>query len=123
MAKLVRDKIPEIIIRDGGNPKSRFADDEEFWQKLKEKLVEETNEFVESENEEELADIYEVLDAIINFDFGANCRDNSKSLENSRSEFSAQKLDFKKFDKAKINEIKRKKFKERGGFDKRIILE
>ena len=96
MAKLVRDKIPEIIIQSGGCPKIRFADNEEFWQKLKERLIEETNEFVESENEEELADIYEVLDAIINF---------------------------KRFDKSEINEIKNKKLKERGGFVKRIILE
>ena len=96
MAKLVRDKIPEIIIQSGGSPEIRFADNEEFWQKLKKKLTEETNEFIESENEEELADIYEVLDAIINF---------------------------KRFDKSEINEIKNKKLKERGGFVKRIILE
>ena len=123
MAKLVRDKISEIIIQSGGSPEIRFADNEEFWQKLKKKLTEETNEFIESENEEELADIYEVLDAIINFDFCANCRDNSKSVENCEAIFCAQKSKFKKFDKVKINEIKNKKLKERGGFVKRIILE
>ena len=96
MTKLVRDKIPEVIIQSGGSPKIHFADNEEFWQKLKEKLVEETNEFIAGENEEELADIYEVLDAIISF---------------------------KKFDKMKINEIKNRKLKEREGFVKRIILE
>ena len=94
MPKLVRDKIPEIIKHNAQKSKTHIANDTEYWQKLKEKLREECDEFIEAENEEELADILEVIDAII------KC---------------------KKF--KSVEKIKLKKFKERGGFQKRIILE
>jgi len=64
MARLVRDKIPEIIRRDGKKAKTRTATKKEFWGKLKEKLKEEVNDFVKTENKEELVDIYEVLNEI-----------------------------------------------------------
>jgi len=94
--KLIRDKIPEIIKQDGKNPITRIATDEEYWQKLKEKLKEEVDEFLESENEEELADIYEVLEHI---------------------------YEIKKLEKHKLKEIKEKKAEQRGSFKLKIILE
>jgi len=94
--KLVRDKIPEILDKKGLKYKVHFADKKEYWEKLKEKLSEEIKEFSENESVEEFADISEVLSAI---------------------------RKFKKFDKRKIESIKKNKAKERGGFKKRIILE
>ena len=57
MSKLVRDKIPEIIKRNGEIPNIRVANDQEYWQKLKEKLQEEVDEFLKDNSEEELIDI------------------------------------------------------------------
>ncbi|HSX24696.1 MAG TPA: nucleoside triphosphate pyrophosphohydrolase [Candidatus Andersenbacteria bacterium] len=94
--KLVRDKIITIIQTHGGDAKFHIASNTEYWQKLKEKLVEEVQEFSESESIEELADILEVIGAI---------------------------SEYKKFHKKKILEVKNKKAEERGKFKKRIILE
>ena len=94
--KLVRDKIPERIKSNGGVPITHIADDAEYWQKLKEKLLEEIEEFNKDESAEELVDILEVLDAI---------------------------AEYKKFDKKDVERIKEKKAEERGRFNKRIILD
>lgn len=94
--KLVRDKIPEIIRAKGKNPTIHIADSVEYWEKLKEKLLEEVKEFNESETLEELADILEVVKAV------CVCKNiSSTELENVRI----------------------KKFNERGGFVDKIILE
>jgi len=94
--KLVRDKIPEYIKGKGGVPITHIADEMEYWQKLKEKLLEEIKEFSENENPEEFTDIFEVLDAI---------------------------ADYKGFDKEEVQRIKAEKAEERGKFQKRIILD
>ncbi len=94
--KLVRDKIPEVIKENGSNPVIHIANEEEYWEKLKEKLSEEVDEFLKENNEEEISDILEVIDAI--------CK-------------------FKKFDKKKIDEIKKQKAEKRGRFDNKIILD
>ncbi len=94
--KLVRDRIPEIIKKKGQRVVFHIAKDKEYWEKLKEKLIEEIHEFYEQENGEEYADILEVVEQVGKF---------------------------KKFDRKKIALIKRKKLKERGGFGKRVILE
>jgi predicted house-cleaning noncanonical NTP pyrophosphatase (MazG superfamily) len=70
MTKLVRDKIPELF-KDAKY--ERVNNDDEFFEYLLEKLDEETAEAIESqENQindkrllEELADIYEVIGAIL----------------------------------------------------------
>jgi len=94
--KLVRDKIPEIITQKGGTPITHIATEDEYWQKLKEKLIEEAEEFDKDETITELADILEIIDAI---------------------------LEYKKFDKNEIKKTKIERAEERGIFIKRIILE
>jgi predicted house-cleaning noncanonical NTP pyrophosphatase (MazG superfamily) len=94
--KLVRDKIPEYIEKKGGRAVTHIAGEKEYWEKLKEKLLEECAEFNADENEDELADILEVIEAIIAY---------------------------KKFNQRTIEEKRGKKAEERGKFEKRIILD
>jgi predicted house-cleaning noncanonical NTP pyrophosphatase (MazG superfamily) len=90
--KLVRDKIPEFLDSKGISYEARIADKEEYQIELIKKLSEEIREFLEAKNSEELADIMEVIDAL-------------KKLP----EF------------GDVEEVKNKKFEDRGGFEKRII--
>lgn len=94
--KLVRDKIPEIIKKEGSVPVTHTASDDEYWKKLKEKLQEEVDEFIEHDNEEELVDILEVIYTL---------------------------CDYKKFDKKQLEELRKNKAEERGGFKDKIILD
>lgn len=94
--KLVRDKIPEYLEFKDIPYKIHIADDVEYWTKLKEKLIEEATEFQKDETVGELADVWEVIEAIIKY---------------------------KNFSQQEIFETKKNKFNDRGGFDKRIILE
>jgi len=94
--KLVRDRIPEIIEKDGKNAVTHIADDGEYSKELKIKLKEEVDEFLKDDNEEELMDIVEVVEALSELKgtpFG--------DLERKR----------------------RLKAEERGKFEKRIILD
>jgi predicted house-cleaning noncanonical NTP pyrophosphatase (MazG superfamily) len=59
--KLVRDKIPDIIAAQGKTCKVYVATNEVYQQRLKDKLQEEIQEFLENPCVEELADIQEVL--------------------------------------------------------------
>ena len=63
--KLVRDKIPTIINNNGGKCEYVVLSDKEYKQKLQEKLLEEVHEYLENPSLEELADISEVLLAIL----------------------------------------------------------
>lgn len=94
--KLIRDNIPEIIKAKGGVAITHIASEEEYHQKLLEKLREEVQEFEESENQEEMADILEVIEAI---------------------------CEYKGFSSGEISRIKEEKAEKRGRFRKRIILE
>ena len=94
--KLVRDKIPEYIRSKGGNPVMHIASKVEYWEKLKEKLVEEFEEFKKDESPEEFADLLEVINAV---------------------------AEYKNFNPAAIQEIRNKKAQERGKFKDRIILD
>lgn len=64
MGKLVRDKIPQIIMSDGKIPIIRTLSDEEFLTELDKKLDEEVAEYQSDKSLEEMADILEVLFAI-----------------------------------------------------------
>ena len=61
--KLVRDRIPEIIASSGKSVTYRILNDAEYIKALEKKLDEEIAEFHESKSIEELADVYEVLNA------------------------------------------------------------
>lgn len=62
--KLVRDKIPQIILEDGKNPITRILSDEEYLVELDKKLSEEVEEYQADKSIEEMADVLEVLFSI-----------------------------------------------------------
>jgi len=59
--KLVRDRIPEIIIEDGRKPVYHLADIDEYRHELYKKVIEELNEFREEPCLEEAADLLEAV--------------------------------------------------------------
>ena len=59
--KVVRDKIPEIIEESGKKYTLKQLDDASFLAEIEKKLIEEVNEYSESKDIEELADILEVI--------------------------------------------------------------
>lgn len=98
--KLVRDNIPEIIIKDRCKPITRILTDEEYKKELEIKLLEEYKEVLETktskERIEELADMLEVIQSLAILE--------NKTLEDV-------------IETAKIKRLKR------GGFEKKIFLE
>jgi predicted house-cleaning noncanonical NTP pyrophosphatase (MazG superfamily) len=68
MGKLVRDRIPEIIRRNGEIPVCRTLDEAEFRVEVMKKLLEEAKEVAEAKNPRdigrELADLLEVMKAV-----------------------------------------------------------
>ena len=90
--KAIRDKIPEIIKSSGKNCNVKNLDDSEFLIQLEKKLLEELNEYQESKNVEELADVLEVIYRI--------------------SELKGVNLD----------NIRQEKVEKRGGFEKNLFL-
>ena len=98
--KLVRDNIPSIIQEDNEIPIIRILSDVEYRQELYKKLLEESQEVINSQDTEdtleELADVLEVLKSIA-------------ELEN-------RNLD-------DVIEIANQKRLKRGGFSKKIFLE
>ena len=59
--KVVRDKIPEIIKESGKKFNLKQLDDESFLAEIEKKLIEEVDEYTESKDVEELADLLEVI--------------------------------------------------------------
>ena len=96
MGRLVRDRIPEIIQEDGKTPIIRIMDEEEYVRELDRKLCEEAEEYRADGSIEEMADVLEVLQAI--------CIARGYTLQ-------------------QLEEVRRKKAAERGGFKKRIYWE
>ena len=68
MSKLVRDRIPEIIQKEGGTPSFRACGSGELFDLLRDKLIEEAGELRCVKNRadayEEMADVLEVVDAL-----------------------------------------------------------
>ena len=64
--KLVRDKIPDDTARNGGKAMVKILNDAEYLSELNKKLVEEVEELSRDGkvDSSELADVYEILDAI-----------------------------------------------------------
>lgn len=93
--KLVRDRIPGIIEKSGKRTSIEILDDENYKKHLDEKLREELNEYLSTDSIEELADLVEVVYAI---------------------------LKYKNVDISEFENIRQKKALERGAFDKRILL-
>jgi predicted house-cleaning noncanonical NTP pyrophosphatase (MazG superfamily) len=62
--KLVRDKVPNLMRRRGDHPIVRTAEPYEYAGLLRAKLVEEVDEFLDSDDPHELADVMEVLLAL-----------------------------------------------------------
>ncbi len=94
--KLVRDKIPEIIKSKGEDCTTRILDEQEYLTALNTKLQEELKEYLESGDVEELADLQEVLLAIVK----------------------AKGVTFANFEALRQNKVDK-----RGAFDQRIFLE
>jgi len=93
--KAIRDKIPEIIQKDGHSCNVKTLSNEEFLEHLEKKLLEEVTEYQNDKNPEELADILEVIYRI---------------------------AQLKGVSKEKLEKIRIKKSEERGGFDKNLFL-
>ncbi len=94
--KLVRDRIPEIIKEAGKTPITKILPEEEMENHLIQKLEEEIQEFKETRDFEELADLLEVIEA----------------LAKLRGE-----------EMYTLERVKTDKKAERGGFEERILLE
>ncbi|MBQ3408540.1 MAG: nucleoside triphosphate pyrophosphohydrolase [Clostridia bacterium] len=94
--KLVRDKIPEMIVNENRHPVTRVLDNDEYRVELNKKLQEEVKEYIEDNNVEELADIVEVVYGILD------------SMDISIEEFES---------------IRKAKVDKRGAFKDRIYLE
>ena len=96
--KLVRDRIPEIIREAGKVPVTRIVTEEaELRQRLIDKLAEEMQEYRESGSVEEIADILEVLQALVEQIHGMSWE--------------------------QVREIQGRKWEERGGVRDGIVLE
>lgn len=93
--KAIRDKIPEIIKKDGHSCNVKTLSDEDFLAELEKKLSEEVLEYQNDKNHEELADILEVIYQI------AKLRGISKE---------------------ELEKIRIKKVEERGSFEKNLFL-
>ena len=63
--KLVRDKIPQIIAASGKKCVTEVLQEDAYLQQLDEKLGEELAEYQESKSLEELADLLEVMAAVM----------------------------------------------------------
>lgn len=94
--KLVRDLIPEIIEKSGKMPVCRTLCKQEYLEMLDKKLCEELNEYLSDKSMEEIADLLEVIRAVVHA---------------------------RGFSMEEVEEIRRNKQEKRGGFDKKIFLE
>ena len=93
--KLVRDRIPEIIEKDGKRCVCETLSPDKYIAMLDAKLNEELAEYQQSKSLEELADLLEVMEAVVRA---------------------------RGYTWAQLTETRKKKLEDRGGFEKRILL-
>ncbi len=93
--KLVCDRIPEIIKSDGKTCIVETMSDSRYLEMLDAKLNEELSEYQESKSLEELADLLEVMRAVVNA--------RGRTWE-------------------QLEQIRQEKAAKRGGFEKKILL-
>jgi len=93
--KLVRDKIPQIIQQSGKQAIIEEVSGEEYLELLNAKLGEELQEYIDSESVKELADLVEVVYAI---------------------------LEYKDVSLREFEVIRNRKVEERGAFKKKLLL-
>jgi predicted house-cleaning noncanonical NTP pyrophosphatase (MazG superfamily) len=93
---LVRDRIPEVVRENGETPVTHVAEASEYRMRLREKLCEEAEEFRESGDPAELADVLEVITAI-------------REAEG--------------FEQSELERLREEKADERGRFSEGIVLE
>ncbi|MGC4940609.1 nucleoside triphosphate pyrophosphohydrolase [Kribbella sp. DT2] len=90
MRKLVRDRMPEIIRAKGETPIVYRAEPDEYRSRLRDKLVEEVDEFLGEDDRDaalvELADVLEVVRALA-VDLGST----AEEIERIRSEKAAER--------------------------------
>ncbi len=94
--KLVRDRIPEVIEKTGKKYRTHIARELEYKEELFKKVYEELEEFKENPCAEEMADIFEVLEGLIN----------AYNIEMND-----------------VFDIKEEKARDRGAFEEMLILE
>ena len=86
--KLVRDRIPEILTEVGLYFETIALSEADYPQALRKKIIEEAKEVAEANPEQlltELADLYEVMDALIET-YGISPEDVRKKQNHRRSE-------------------------------------
>ncbi|OAK26735.1 phosphoribosyl-ATP pyrophosphohydrolase [Bacillus wiedmannii] len=97
--KLIRDKIPQIIKSNGKIPTTRILNEDEYIKELCKKTQEELTEYIEAKTKpdklEELSDLLELINALAKYE-GTTLQE--------------------------INNIRKKKEEERGGFSDRVFL-
>ena len=94
--KLVRDRIPEIIEKSGKKADFRILSENEYLKMLDQKLQEELSEYLGDKSMEEIADLLEVIHAVV-------------SARGSTMD--------------EVEQIRLSKKEKRGGFENRIFLE
>ncbi|MBU1036881.1 nucleoside triphosphate pyrophosphohydrolase [Patescibacteria group bacterium] len=99
--KLIRDKIPEIIEKNGLKSKVKILNNEKYKKELLKKIVEEAKEVLATKGDKkgltkEIGDVLEIINYLIKV-------------------FT--------LDKKEIERIRQQRKKSRGGFDKKLFLE
>jgi predicted house-cleaning noncanonical NTP pyrophosphatase (MazG superfamily) len=97
--KLVRDRIPEVISKSGKHSVTRILSNDEYKLELQKKLGEEIQEYIEAADDnsaiEELADLLELIHAALEL-HGSNVQE--------------------------LEQVRREKAEQRGGFKEKIFL-
>lgn len=93
--KLVRDRIPEIIEADRKTCVTETLSDSRYLEMLDAKLAEELAEYQESKSLEELADLLEVMRAVVQA---------------------------RGWTRGQLEQVRQEKAVQRGGFEKKILL-